>query len=379
MSSRATVVDAAQRDGLFTVSTISYTRFVVDTWMALCSGLGYPPEIAAEPLGELEFITAGWGANLIGPQRRYPSYVSRDGFPVEFSVSWRDGVPEVRVLFESLGPELSPASCQAAGQELTRSLAGKPGVSVDGYARIEDLFVVEAPELYRPTVWNSLAWRQGAAPRYKVYLNPQAQGVERSAEVVSEAMARLGRARAWEPVAQHCRALAADGHELEFFALDLTDDGEARAKVYFRHPPMDLTELNRVASLAAAHDQDRALRAFHAVYGQDATRVENSPMTCLSFRADGDGAAEANVYLRLPRNAPSDADAGRRIAEVMSGEDLDPAPYLAMLDRVAPRSLDGSAGLQELLAYRTGGGSRADIGVYLRCSVYGTSVDTRHV
>src|SRR5689334_6535827 len=87
MSSRATVIDAAQRDGLFTVSTISYADFVVDAWTAICSGLGYPPEIVSESVGELKFLLAGWGENVIGSQRRYPSYVSRDGFPVEFSVS----------------------------------------------------------------------------------------------------------------------------------------------------------------------------------------------------------------------------------------------------------------------------------------------------
>ncbi|WNV88832.1 tryptophan dimethylallyltransferase family protein [Umezawaea sp. Da 62-37] len=379
MSSRATVIGAAQRDGLFSVSTISYTRFVVDTWMALCSGLGYPPEIAAQAVGELEFATAGWGANLIGPQRRYPSYVSRDGFPVEFSVSWRGGEPEVRVLFESLGPALTPASCQAAGQALTRSLAGRPGVSIDGYSSIEDLFVVDAPAPYRPTVWHSIAWRPGTAPRYKVYLNPQAQGVDRAAEVVGEAMARLGMAHAWAPVALQSRSLADDGHELEFFALDLAPDREARAKVYFRHPAMELVELNRVASFAAAHDPDRATTAFRAVYGEDTTRVENSPMTCLSFRAGGHGAAEANVYLRLPRNSPSDAESSRRITDVMRGEGVAPEPYLAMLDALAPRSLDGSVGLQELLAFRTAGRPRADLCVYLRCSVYATSVDTRHV
>jgi DMATS type aromatic prenyltransferase len=377
MTSRATVIDAAQRDGLFTVSTISYTDFVVDTWTAICSGLGYPPEIVSESVAELEFVTAGWGETLIGPQRRYPSFVSRDGFPVEFSVSWRDDEPEVRILFESLGSELTPASCQAAGQALTRSLAGKPGVSVDGYSRIEELFVVEAPEPYRPTVWNSVAWRPGIAPRFKVYLNPQAQGVDRAAEVVGEAMARLGLAGAWAPVAEQCGALADEGHELEFFALDLTQDSDARVKVYFRHPPMPLAELNRVASLAAAHDADRALRAYRAVYG-DAERVANSPMTCLSFRAGGAGPAEANVYLRLPGNAPSDAEARKRITDVMRGEGLPPEPYLAMVEQVAPGSLDASVGLQELLAYRTGGRARADIGVYLRCSVYGSSVDSRH-
>lgn len=377
MSSRATVIDAAQRDGLLTVSTISYTGFVVDAWTAICSGLGYSPEIISESVEDLKFVTAGWGESVIDSQRRYPSYVSRDGFPVEFSVSWRDREPEVRILFESLGPDLTPASCQAAGQVLTRALAGKPGVSIEGYSRIEDLFVVDAPEPYRPTVWNSLAWRPGTDPRYKVYLNPQAQGVGRAHEVVGEAMARLDMAEMWAPVAVRCGELADEGHELEFFALDLTDDSDTRVKVYFRHPSMPLAELNRVASFASTHDAERATRAYRAVYG-DADQVSNSPMTCLSFRSGCHGAVEANVYLRLPGNAPSDAEAGRRIADVMRGEGLEPEPYLAMLEQFAPRSLAGTVGLQELLAYRTGGRPRADLGVYLRCGVYGSSVDSRH-
>lgn len=264
---------------------------------------------------------------------------------------------------------------QDAGRALTHRLAGKPGTSIERYLLVEDLFLADAPQPYRPTVWHSLAWRQGSAPHYKVYLNPQAQGVTRAAEVVGEAMGRLGLADAWRPVAAQCAGLAQDGHQVEFFALDLGAHAEARAKVYFRHPEMDLAELGRVASLSRQHDPVRAQRAFDTVYGRTGGTVANDPMTCLAFRSDGSGADEANVYLRLPGEVASDVEAGERIADVMRSEGVAPRSYLDMLAELAPRSLDDSVGLQELLSFRTSHRVRADLGVYLRCSVYDTPVD----
>ncbi|GAA1348509.1 tryptophan dimethylallyltransferase family protein [Saccharothrix algeriensis] len=345
-----------------------------DKWRAIGAALGFSAESSARSTAELGALLGDWADRPIGARCAYPSFVSRDGFPVEFSVSWRGGVPEARVLFESLGAAPTARAAQDAGRELTRSLAGRPGVSLARYDAVEDLFVVDDPEPFRPTVWHSLACRAGEAPRYKVYLNPQAHGRDAVPEVMRSAMGRLGLATAWAGVAEQCADLADEGHELEFVALDLVDGPQARVKVYFRHTGR--VDLDRVASLARTHDPVLAEPAYRDVYGSPAL-PDNEPMTCLAFRSGGDGPEEANVYLRLPSEVASDADAAARVTSVMRRFGVDHRQYLDVARALAPRPLDSMTGMHELLSFRTAT-RRPDLGVYFRFGVYNTAVDGAH-
>lgn len=316
-----------------------------------------------------------WGNRVIGEQCSYASYISRDGFPLELSISWRAGVPEVRILFESLGEEPTPAGCQRAGRALTRALATRSGASAERYDLVEDLFVSSDPRPYRPTVWHSSAWRVGALPHYKSYFNPQVRGVAATGDVVAEAMDRLGLGQAWAPVGEEYADLSARGHVIDFFALDLRDDPTARVKVYFRHPTVDLTELDRVASFARHHDSVRARRAYRTIYG-DAQTMVNEPMTCLAFRPGVPEPEQANVYLRLPGNIDSDVDAVQRIADVFRAEGLEPGQYLDTVSALAPLPVEETVGVHELMSFRTRGDDcPADLGVYFRFSVYDRALE----
>lgn len=370
MTSSPAILDIARRKGLFHCPDQAYGDFFSDKWNRICRALGIARQQSDGALAELLAMVAPWGGRLIGERCAYPSFLSADGFPAEFSVSWRGGVPEVRILLESLGAEPTPLASQEAGRALTRRLATRRGVAIERYLAVEDLFVSADPQPYRPTVWHSLAWRPGSRPGYKVYLNPQVGGLGTEGEAVAEAMARLGMARAWRPVAERYPGLLARGHRIEFLALDLTPDETARVKVYFRHAPMPLSEMGAVAAFALRHDPDRAHRAVRAVY-PDVPMAANEPMTCLAFRGHAPQAEEANLYLRLPGAARDDAEAAGRVAAVLAAEGVDPARHAAVLAAVAPAPPETTIGLQELLSYRTTGGSAAaDVGVYFRFNVY---------
>jgi DMATS type aromatic prenyltransferase len=361
----------ARRLGLFDAADQSYDEFLADKWQTIFRELDLGDSETRTALAELREMLRPWAARPIGQRCEPPSFVSEDGFPAELSLSWRNRRPEVRILFESLGDDPTARGCQEAGRRLTGRLARKPGVSLDRYQKIEDLFLAADPDSYRPTVWHSLAWHPGGTPGYKVYLNPQVQGEGRSYEVVGEAMARLGLSSAWRPLWTRARELADAGHELEFFALDLAAAPESRVKIYFRHPAVALSEWNRVAAFARYHDSQRAAHAQKMIYGGSDGTVDNEPMTCLAFRQGADEPEEANIYLRLPGNVRSDAEAYQRIAGVMRCEGIDPEPYSRVLAGLAPRPLDTTVGLQELVSYRTTGARRtADVGVYLRFSTY---------
>ncbi|MEU3566669.1 tryptophan dimethylallyltransferase family protein [Kitasatospora sp. NPDC006786] len=351
----------------------TFGQFLEERWTAVCRGLGISGSETARVLQDLRDVLSPWGARPIGTRCNPPSFVSTDGFPAELSVSWKAGRPEVRILFESLSFDRTPLGCQEAGRELTLRLAERPGVSIERYLDVEDLFVTPRPGLNRPTVWHSLAWQPGERPHYKVYLNPQAHGPDRTHEVMAEAMHRLGLAEAWEPVGRRCGELARRGHEVEFFALDLDGGSASRVKVYFRHLPMPMDELDTVAALSHRHDSARAARARAVIYGRDGGTVDNEPMTCLAFREGATGPEEANVYLRLPGNTRSDAEAAGRIAELMRIEGVDPRPHAEVLRQLTAGLPGGESGVQELCSYRTiTPGTPAHIGLYLRFNTYGT-------
>ncbi|GAA2801544.1 tryptophan dimethylallyltransferase family protein [Saccharopolyspora taberi] len=340
-------------------------------WSRICTGLDVPAAEITAAREALTGVLGSWADDPIGATCAVPSYVSADGFPAEFSLSWKHDRPEIRVLFESLGRNARES--QRAGSDLTRRLADERGVSVERYLKIEDLFLTEDPKPYRPAVWHSLAWEPGGRPQYKVYLNPQAHGRHRSFEVVADAMDRLGMGVGWHRVAARADELQDNGHELEFFALDLGATRSARVKVYFRHGPVSRSGLGEVAAMARSHDEQRAARIIRTIYGPETTEFHNEPMTCLAFREGADEPEEANLYLRLPENARNDEEAAARIACAMRSEGLDPTPYLTTLRSLCPQPLNRTAGLQELFSYRTvSKTTRPHIGVYLRPSPYPT-------
>jgi isopentenyl-diphosphate delta-isomerase len=176
-------------------------------------------------------------------------------------------------------------------------------------------------------------------------------------------MARIGMQAAWRPVAERYEELASSGHKIEFFALDLERADIARAKVYFRHGPVTVKELDTVASLARTHDSKRALRAYRACYKHEQL-IANEPITCLSFRLGSDCPDEANVYLRLKMNDGSDP-----IIEILRAERVDPSSYLALRGVNQPHT----SIKYELLSFRTlAPQNPAEIGLYLRFPQYKT-------
>ncbi|MEU5976527.1 tryptophan dimethylallyltransferase family protein [Streptomyces sp. NPDC047315] len=357
--------------GRFQDSGMTFGQFLEEAWSVVCRSLGIGQRAVENVLAELREVIRPWGSRPIGTRCDPPSFVSADGFPAEISISWKAGRPEVRILFESLSSDRTPFGSQEAGRELTRRLAHTAGVDVARYLSIEDLFVTPVPERYRPTVWHSLAWRPGEKPHYKVYLNPQAHGREHVHDVVAEAMHRLGLATAWTPVGSRDKELARQGHELEFFALDLDGGNASRVKVYFRHHPMPMGELDTVAALAHRHEPVRAARARAVIYGRDSGIVGNEPMTCLAFRGGVTGPDEANVYLRLPDNTRTDAEAAARIARLMRFEGITPRPHAEVLRQLTASLPANTGSLLELCSYRTTSAKLpADIGLYLRFPLY---------
>ncbi|MFK3968980.1 tryptophan dimethylallyltransferase family protein [Ensifer adhaerens] len=369
VSKNATIVTPRLRS-VFHCPDETYLGFFSRQWSSICDALGVSGVNSKAACLQAVSLMDPWGWNKIGVKPRYRSYVSQDGFPFELSISWHGGEPEIRILFESQGPEPTALSSLQASQALTRRLASIPDVDVnlDGCLAIEPLFITNGRVGDHHPIWHSLAWRPGTKPHYKVYFGPPVQTANFEESTVRSAMSILGLAEAWAPISERYAILSAQGHRIEFFALDLQDQDHGRAKVYFRHSPMPRENLCALAAFAHHYDPLRFGRILTNVY-QHQCIVSNEPMTCLAFRRGKDAAVESNLYLRLSNVVPSDAHAAQIIASILADEGADADAYMHMLTKVAPRPLEQTTGLQELLSYRTLSADRpADVGVSARVS-----------
>lgn len=327
--------------------------FLCGMWSTACEALDVPLEQSVRTTRTLRTLLPAWSHERIGPVPARPSYVADDGFPAEMSVNWSGARPELRVLFDSLGHEVA-----------------WPGDSVFHSRRLDHVRETFTPRAGRPSpapLWHSIAWRPPSEVVHKTYFGLYSWPHAHREAAVAEAMARLDMAEAWATTRRHVETVEGD-REIEFFAVDLTDEAQARVKIYYRNHGAGLAEVERVAAVALHHDSGRAQAAYRTLAGEDADAGE-AALSCLAFRSGVDRAAESTTYLRLPALAPDDREAVDRTAALLHGEGVDPGRFRTLAAALAPGPLSGSRGVLELVSFRAAG-RRGDVTTYFRFPVF---------
>jgi hypothetical protein len=283
-------------------------------------------------------------------------------------VNWSGTHPELRVLFDCMGDTwYGRGLVSAAGPGDTRLPA------MAATRRWEQIHEIFTPHAGRPSpspLWLSIAWRPPSRVVHKTYFGLYTWPLSQRYAAVGEAMERLGMAAAWDDA--RARIEDADGsREIEFFAVDLTDEADARVKIYYRNHGADLGEMNRIASVALRHDTEGAMAAYQTLAG-DRTDTGEAALSCLAFRTGVDQADECTTYLRLSSLASGDREAVDRTAALLRSEGVDPSRFRALATALTPGRLEDSQGLLELVSYRAAG-RRGDITTYFRFPVYDRS------
>lgn len=316
-----------------------------------------PADQAVRSVAVLQAVLPAWARERIGATPLEPSYVGDDGFPAEMSVNWSGTRPELRLLFDCLG------DARFDGMAATRRLG-----------RIHEMFTPRAGLPPAP-LWHSFAWRPPSRVVHKTYFGLYRWPLSQRHAAVGEAMARLGMAAAWDDARRWVEG-AAGRREIEFFAVDLADEADARVKVYYRNHGAGLGEVNRVASVALRHDAERARAAYRTLAGDRADAGE-AALSCLAFRSGLDQVAESTTYLRLSDLASSDRRAVDRTATLLRDEGVDPGRLLALASALAPGPLEESRGLLALVSYRAAD-RRGDVTTYFRFPVYDSAPQFSH-
>jgi DMATS type aromatic prenyltransferase len=329
----------------------------------LCRAAGFGDE-SESVVHAFENLISPWGERLRAEGSEWPSEISDDNTPVEFSVAIADSGVDVRVLFEPQAERPVLADYRAAGLAFQERLEREFGASLERYRQIQELFLPE--DMHGPfAIWSSAVFSRGRAPAFKAYLNPQARGAEQAPELVREGLERLGFSAAWENVSDTVLRRGRELDELKYFALDLTDDAEARVKVYVRHHCATAEDLECAASLAESYTERETLDFVREMRGSGERLNERAPFTCSSFVGRAiERPAATTVYVPVCAYARDDAAVLERVRGYMRRQGFDSTLYENIVNGFANRRLSDGVGMQSWIALRRFGDS-ARMTVYL--------------
>ncbi|HEY9372447.1 tryptophan dimethylallyltransferase family protein [Streptomyces sp.] len=296
------------------------------------------------------------------------SFLSDDHTPVEFSLSFEgSAAPTLRVLLEPGCGTTDLAQNGRAGLAVVRAMGQRWGFDTGRLDELEDLFLPASPE-GSFALWCALELTPGEAPKVKVYLNPAANGAERSAETVREALQRLGHQRAFTALPPADRHL--------FFALDLGAWEDPRAKVYLAHQGLTAAEAACLSRAPGDLDPAQVRSFFRTAAGRAPGTAESGRslrpfQSCHAFTETASGLPSGfTLYVPVREHAPDDKEALARALTVLGRFGMDPAPLLRSLPAVTSRRLEDGAGLIAYLAFAHQEGRPPRVIVYLSSEAY---------
>lgn len=307
-----------------------------------------------------------WGDRQIGDRPRILSDITDDHTPFEFSLAFNDHRPEFRMLLEALPSDPLIQSRWEAGLELSKRLERQYGCDLGRFRAIEDLFR-PTDEWARFAMWHAV--NLGDKPTFKTYLNPNAHGPERATALVQAALQRLGVPQIFDGLPE----LRAGRDQIRYFSLDLSDEADARIKIYLTHHNSTIADLEQLVGFSRHHVSGEAAEFCRAASG-GATRYDGLPVqTCYAFV--GDELVPDTVTLHFPVRAyaKNDQVAMERIAALIPSSCR--APYARMMSHFVNHDLTASTGAQTYVSYR-----RADehqrVTVYISPNAYRGPVAT---
>ncbi|MFE0456908.1 tryptophan dimethylallyltransferase family protein [Streptomyces sp. NPDC058914] len=307
-----------------------------------------------------------------------PTFLSDDHTPVEYSLAFvPDAAPTLRVLVEPGSGAGGLAQNGRTGLRVVRDAARRWGFTTDPLDELEDLFFPPSPE--GPlALWCALELQPGGVPKVKVYLNPAASGQARAAETVAEALRRLGHRRAFAALPPSDRHL--------FFALDLGDWDEPRAKVYLAHqdltaaeagalsrteggPPSALTET--FFRIAAGQDADGDAAGPGSTEGDGPGPVRRPVQSCHAFTDTASSRPSGfTLYVPVRDYARHDGEALARATALLDHHGLDSTALARAVTAVTSRRPEDGVGLVAYLALAHQQGRPPRVTAYISSEAY---------
>lgn len=319
-------------------------------WM-LCTSARFGAETEAA-VQTFQKLISPWADCPRSESTEWVSEISDDNTPIEFSVALAGNRAEVRVLFEPQGTQPTVADYREAALAFQARLEREFGANLTRFRQVEDLFAPE--DMQGPfAIWSSAVFAPGHAPSFKAYLNPQAHGAGNARELVREGLARLGFSAAWRHLEASVLRRGPELDELKYFALDLSNDAEARVKVYVRHHSASAEDLEYASSIADGYVEGETLDFVRAMRGSSERLTQRAPFTCSSFIGSAaEYPAATTVYVPVCAYARDDAAVLDRVRGYMRKQGFDSSLYEGIVNGFANRPLVEGVGMQPWIALR---------------------------
>jgi DMATS type aromatic prenyltransferase len=335
----------------------------------LCENLELAPNPA---LAGVRDLLAPIGGRALTQPPLWPSGVSDDHTPIEFSIACDAGAPPaLRILGETIAPQPSPQANLDAALRLVDSLAVRHDLALDRFDHVRQVFLGGDPQ-GEFSVWFSLVHRPDSAPDVKIYFDPNAQGRNRAPQLVERALERLQLAGAYRTTLAHAvrPGQLGIGDRFSFFALDLHGRPHSRVKVYLAHENATVRDVVRAAGAVEGVDGTQ-IEDFLALTGCTGPLTKRPLMSGYSFvQGDTDRPSTYSLYLPIRDYVSDDEQAWERVRAVFDRYGLDVAVIDKAISSVARRPLRDGVGLIAHVSLRLSAGRSPGVTVYLSSEAY---------
>lgn len=299
-----------------------------------------------------ETLFAPWADCEVPREPAFASAIGDDHSPYEYSVAFARNETELRILFEAQAMTPSLGDNLRAALDVNERLAEHFNCDFSKFDAIRDLFIRTEPQ--PPfALWHAVCLTQNHAPEFKVYLNPAAWGDEHRADVVGEAMGRLGFADAARALFDRSPSRGRNQAEVRYFSIDLARAAGVRVKVYFAHPGADANDLELEFARAPSHQSGDVERFCSAVVNQRGPFTRKPVTSCVSFISGKQEPSAVTLHVPVAHYARNDADTVRRVSTFLDRNHLPGKLYAHTVQAFAggARGLLGN-GVQSYSSFR---------------------------
>ncbi|PRQ03971.1 tryptophan dimethylallyltransferase family protein [Enhygromyxa salina] len=341
----------------------TYVQLAAATLRALCDNLGFVADERDRAIELATELLSPWGHQRIGRRPVGESDITDEHFPIEFSLAVEHGKPEIRMLFEAQADVFEQSALWAAGWELSERIASEhDGVCLERLRSIADLFEPSSATC-RYAMWHCVSFTPGAKSKFKVYLNPLAQGRERAPVVIHDALRRLGFATAvtdmLDGTDERC--------EFRFFSLDLARTEDARVKVYRVHHNSTRSQIESWLRCIPGYPAEMIEEFWDTLAGSQ-QRFTGLPISSyLSLDSRSERPSSGTIHFPVRSYVADDLEVNHRLRWFLNEDEFD--IYDRALSDFATRPLADGSGLHSYVALRIHPGPR-HVTIYLSPEAY---------
>jgi DMATS type aromatic prenyltransferase len=330
----------------------TYLEYGVQKLELLCNAIGFNDRVK-EITDIFESLSSSWGDRLIGDNYSFLSDVTDDYTPFEISIAFHQGEPELRILTEAQGVSPSLQSSWEAGLNLNHWLKDNFKVNFERFHKIETLFFPDNPKA-KFSIWHAVSFKGDREPKFKIYLNPQAQGESRANAIIEDCLVKLDFPEACRTIGDITKRHKTN--KIAYFSLDISTEEKARTKIYIQHYDASLEDLEKALSIASNYSKGE-ITEFCRYLVDDQTLFTRKPLiSCFSFiTGDRKYPSSGTFYLPISNYAANDGFIRSRLHNYFIKHNLPTLVYESAIQSLAIQPLDDGLGMHAYTSFRMEG------------------------